>query len=51
MTNAAPTRFFPFYLYRNGRKVDYPGNFGFDMLQMYEDNRTPPRRKGLRPPL
>ena len=34
--------FFPFYLYRNGRKVDYPGNNGFDMLQMYEDNRTPP---------
>ena len=43
--------FFPFYLYRNGRKVDYPGNIGFDMLQMYEDNRTPPRRKGLCPPL
>ena len=34
--------FFPFYLYRNGRKIDYPGNIGFDMLQMYEDNRTPP---------
>ena len=34
--------FFPRYLYRNGRKVDYPGNFGFDMGHMYEDNQTPP---------
>lgn len=32
--------FFPHYLYRNGRKIDYPGNFGFDMAHMYEDNRT-----------
>lgn len=32
--------FFPRYLYRNGRKVDFPGNFGFDMEHMYEDNRT-----------
>ena len=32
----------PRYLYRNGRKVDYPGNFGFDMGHMYEDNQTPP---------
>ena len=34
--------FFPHYLFRNGRKVDYPGNFGFDMRHMYEDNQTPP---------
>ncbi len=33
--------FFPRYLFRNGRRVDYPGNFGFDMAHMYEDNRTP----------
>ena len=33
--------FFPRYLYRNGHKIDYPGNFGFDMAHMYEDNRTP----------
>ncbi len=34
--------FFPHYLFRNGRKVDYPGNFGFDMGHMYEDNQTAP---------
>jgi len=33
--------FFPRYLFRNGRKIDYPGNFGFDMAHMYEDNGTP----------
>lgn len=32
--------FFPHYLFRNGRKVEYPGNFGFDMVHMYDDNRT-----------
>ena len=33
--------FFPRYLFHNGRKIDYPGNLGFDMDHMYEDNRTP----------
>ena len=33
--------FFPRYLFRNGRKVEYPGNYGFDMAHMYADNRTP----------
>lgn len=37
--------FFPRYLYRNGRRIEYPGNFGFDMPHMYEDNRTPPHRR------
>ena len=32
--------FFPHYLYRNGAKVQYPGNFGFDMNHIYADNRT-----------
>lgn len=33
--------FFPRYLFHNGRKIEYPGNLGFDMNHMYEDNRTP----------
>ena len=37
--------FFPHYLYRNGRRVDYPGNFGFDMGHMYDDNQTPPESR------
>ena len=34
--------FFPHFLYRNGRKIDYPGNLGFDMGHIYRDNATPP---------
>ena len=30
--------FYPRYLYRNGTKVDFPQNFGFDMEHMYADN-------------
>ncbi len=37
--------FFPNYLYRNGRKIDYPANYGFDMARIYEDNRTPAARR------
>ena len=33
--------YFPDYLYRNGRRIDYAGNAGFDMDHMYRDNRTP----------
>lgn len=33
--------FFPDYLYRNGQRIDYEGNAGFDMRHMYLDNRTP----------
>lgn len=32
--------FFPRYLYRGGSKIEYPGNFGFDLAHLYEDNRT-----------
>ena len=32
--------FFPHYLYRNGARIVYPGNLGFDMEHLYEDNRT-----------
>lgn len=37
--------FFPNYLYREGYKIDYPANYGFDMPHMYEDNRTPAARR------
>lgn len=37
--------FYPHYLYRNGRKVSYPANYGFDMAHIYEDNRTPAARR------
>ena len=33
--------FFPHYLFRNGQKIDYPGNLGFDMDHMYGENRKP----------
>ena len=33
--------FFPEFLYRNGRRIDYKGNAGFDMEHLYADNRTP----------
>ena len=34
--------FFPHFLYRNSRKIHYPGNFGFDMEHIYDDNATSP---------
>ena len=37
--------FFPRFLYRNEQKIEYPGNFGFDMVHMYEDNRTPAKSR------
>ena len=37
--------FYPNFLYRNGRKIDYPANYGFDMSRIYEDNRTPAHRR------
>lgn len=37
--------FFPRFLYRNEQKIEYPGNFGFDMVHMYEDNRTPAKAR------
>ncbi len=33
--------FFPEYLYRNGRRIHYKGNAGFDMEHIYLDNQTP----------
>ena len=37
--------FFPRYLFKNGRRVEYPGNYGFDMAHLYADNRTPASKR------
>lgn len=34
--------YFPHYLWENDRKIDYPGNIGFDMQQRYNMNRLDP---------
>lgn len=40
--------FFPRYLYANDKRIDYPGNAGFDMEHLYADNRTRPEARDTR---
>ena len=34
--------FFPYFLYNNSERINYPENIGFDMEHMYADNQTLP---------